>query len=264
MMPEEQEAVDIDPARLAYEAIAPVYDEFCAANDYEMWIGALLPALQNLGLRHGRLLDVGCGTGRAFEPMLGRGWEIVGCDLSSAMLGEARRKFGEAVPLHEVDVRKLPVLGRFELVWALNDVINYILEDGDLGLAFEAMKANLAPDGLILFDSNTLTTYGSAFDGATGVQRVGDWRWEGLTKGVAPGATFESRISGRDVEPHVHRERHYTEQQIGGAVGNAGLELLAALGQQEVDGKVSLTERADEERDQKIIHICRHRRATER
>src|SRR3978361_2105348 len=49
----EESAAPTDPARLAYEAFAPIYDDFNHLNDYE-------------------LLDVGCGTGRAFESMLRR------------------------------------------------------------------------------------------------------------------------------------------------------------------------------------------------
>jgi len=247
-----------DPARVAYQAIAPIYDEFCGANDYEMWVGALLLELEKRGLRQGRLLDVGCGTGRAFGPMLKRGWEIVGCDLSPAMLAEARAKFADAVPLHEASLRELPVFGEFELVWALNDVVNYLLEDGDLERAFAGMRANLAPGGLVLFDSNTLAVYRSSFgEEAGGSQAVGEWRWQSLTAEVVPGEVVESRISGPGVETHVHRERHYSEAQIREALGAAGLELLASIGQQEVDGGVEMSEPPAEDRDHKVIHICR-------
>jgi SAM-dependent methyltransferase len=248
-----------DSARVAYQAMAPIYDEFCSANDYEMWISALLPELEKRGLRQGRLLDVGCGTGRAFEPMLKRGWEVVGCDLSPAMLAEAVGKFGDAVPLHRTSIQELPVFGEFELVWALNDVVNYLLEDGDLERAFAGMRANLAPGGLALFDSNTLTVYRSSFGGAGEAHEVGKWRWEGLTGEVAPGAIVESRISGPGVETHVHRERHYSVAQLREALEAAGLEILASIGQQEADGGLLLTEPPDEDRDHKIIHICRAR-----
>ena len=73
--------------------------------------------------------------------MLRRGWEILGCDLTPAMLAEARAKFGDAVPLETADIRELPVFGEFELVWALNDVINYLVGDGDLERALKGMRA---------------------------------------------------------------------------------------------------------------------------
>jgi hypothetical protein len=75
-------------------------------------------------------------------------------------------------------------------------------------------------------------------------------------KDVAPGAIVESRISGPRVRADVHRERHYAGREIHAAVEAAGLELVAALGQEEVRGKVVLAEPPDEGRDHKIIHIC--------
>jgi len=246
-----------DPARVAFQAFAPIYDEFCGSNDYEMWLGALLPELEKHELISGRVLDIGCGTGRAFDPMLRRGWQVVGCDLSPAMLAEARRKFGDAVPLYEADVRKIPALGEFELAFALNDVVNYLLNDGDLERAFTGIRANLVPGGLALFDTNTLATFRASSDGEGASQARDAWLWEGLTKHVAPGAVFESRISGPGVKTHIHRERHYTVDEISEALDATGLKLLSSLGQRETENGVRLAESPDEARDHKIIHICR-------
>jgi SAM-dependent methyltransferase len=247
-----------DFARATYQAFAPIYDEFNHLNDYEMWFGVLLPELEKHGLRKGRLLDIGCGTGRAFEPMLRRGWEVCGCDLSPAMLEEARRKLGDAVPLEVADARELRIFGEFELVWALNDVVNYQVDDGDLERVFAGMRANLAADGLILFDADTLGLFESSFaSGEDEWMSVGEWRWVGHTDRVEPGGIFEARVSGGGIEPHVHRERHWTAEQIREAMGTAGLEILATLGQREVDCQVVLAEPPDEQRDYKVIYIGR-------
>jgi SAM-dependent methyltransferase len=244
-------------AKAAYEVFAPIYDEFNHANDYEAWFRILLPELEKRGLRKGRLLDVGCGTGRAFEPMLQRGWEIQGCDLSREMLAQARRKFGDSVALEEADARELPVYGEFELVWALNDIVNYLTEDGDLERALAGMRANLAPHGLLLFDSNTVAQFKAFFarGGADGIS-VGRWTWRGLGADFEPGDTLEAEISGEGVETHVHRERHYTKEQVGNAIAAAGLECLAALGQHDT-GTVVLSEPPEEMRDHKVIYIAR-------
>jgi SAM-dependent methyltransferase len=245
--------------KTAYDRFAPVYDEFNAANDYEMWFGALLPELEKRGLgKTGRLLDVGCGTGRAFPPMLRRGWEIQGSDLSPGMLEEARGKFGDAVPLAAADLRELPTFGEFDLVWALNDVVNYLTEDGDLERALGGMRSNLAPDGLILFDANTLALFDSHFGGGGEHEMsVGEWRWQGLSTAIEPGGRFVAQISGGGVETHEHRQRHHPIERVQEAIGAAGLEHLASLGQQEIDGKVVLTDPADEQRDYKVIHMAR-------
>jgi len=150
-------------AEQAYEAIAPVYDDFTAHHDYELWMGNLLPKAYRHGLRGRRLLDVGCGTGKSFLPMLKRGWEVTACDISPSMLGLARAKAGDAAWLSVADMRKLPEFGEFDLVWALDDAVNYLLSGEELGEALSGMKANLAPDGLLMFDVNSLQAYRTFF-----------------------------------------------------------------------------------------------------
>lgn len=244
--------------RTTYKTLAPIYDQLTAANNYEMWLGGvLLPELERHGLRQGAALDVGCGTGRAFEPLLDRGWKVRGCDLSSEMLEQARRKFGAAVEVGQADLRDLPVFGEFDLVLAVNDVVNYLVEDGDLVKAFAGMRANLAPDGLLVFDANTLGMFRAAFiSGHEEPMGVGDWRWVGESAEVEPGGIFDARISGPGIS-QLHRERHHTGEQIRDAMEQAGLELLAALGQREVDGQVLLDDPPEELRHLKTIYIGR-------
>lgn len=108
-----------EDAKAAYEAFAPVYDIFTAHYDDELWIGELVSALERNGLSGKNLLDVACGTGKSFLPMLERGWDVTACDISPAMLERSRAKVGEAVPLSVADMRSLPEIGKFDLVWAL-------------------------------------------------------------------------------------------------------------------------------------------------
>src|ERR1044071_7654995 len=84
-------------AEIAYDSIAPVYDDFTAHHEYDVWLGNLLPQLERLGLQGNRLLDVACGTGKSFIPMLERGWEVTGSDISPAMVELARAKVGDEI-----------------------------------------------------------------------------------------------------------------------------------------------------------------------
>jgi SAM-dependent methyltransferase len=248
---------EVDPAKQAYETFAGVYDEFNSANDYEMWFTTLLPPLEAFGLRRGALLDVGCGTGRAIAPMLRRGWTITACDISPAMVEKAREKFPEGVTFDICDMRELPVYGSFELVWALNDPVNYLLGDDDLGAALSALAANLAADGLLVFDCNTLRLFGENFGVAADAETMNDdarWRWEGRG---GDGKLFQAQVSGERVEPHVHRERHRSVEEVQGAMRAVGLTPLAAMGQSETEAGLALVEDSDEDRDHKIIHVAR-------
>jgi SAM-dependent methyltransferase len=246
-----------DPALAAYEAFAPIYNEFNHLNDYEMWLGRiLLPELEKHGLKHGRALDVACGTGRAFAPLLKRGWKVRGCDLSPGMLERARQEAAGRVELEQADMRELPVYGEFELVLSLNDSVNYLLDDGDLERALAAMRANLAPDGLLLFDVNSKSTYetGSWSPGSRTVEYEGrTWTWRANGE-VRPGV-FETRIEGEDVDTGIHLGRFYSEPEIRKAMDSSGLECLAVLSMTEVDLQVVLHEPPDEDHDYKVIYV---------
>jgi SAM-dependent methyltransferase len=233
-----------DAARQAYNKLAPGYDELTGANDYEQWLGkVLLPEIERRGLSHGRVLDAGCGTGRAFEPLSRRGWDIFGCDISSGMLQEARRKFPK-VPTLRADLRDLPVLGAFDLIIVLNDVVNYLTEDGDLERALAGLAANLAPEGLLLFDSNTISSFREKFshEARTGIYEL-----------PVTGTVVEEA----GVEPHTHHQRHFALGHLEIAINEAALELLAVLGQREKEGTILLSENVDEGRDEKAIFIAR-------
>jgi SAM-dependent methyltransferase len=248
--------MEADPALEAYETFAAVYNDFNHSNDYEMWIGrALLPELRKHGLREGgAALDVGCGTGRAFRPLLDRGWRIHGCDLSPAMLELAAREGGANVALQVADMRELPRLGDFDLVLSLNDSVNHLLGEGDLVLALAGMKANLAEDGLLIFDANSSSTYAGGYSQSREVEHQGSrWVWSGQGE-VAP-SVFEAQIKGDQVEPIRQLERFRSEREVLEAMREAGIEPLAALGMSEEDGEVVLSAPADESRDYKLVFI---------
>lgn len=243
-------------ARSAYNQWAPDYDAFISGIDYEAWLGEIIvPALKRAGLRKGRLLDVGCGTGETFLPMLKRGWEVVGCDLSEGMLEIARGKVGEQVRLEVADMRQLPKFGEFELVWALNDPVNYLTEEGDLERAFLAMATNLAVDGLVLFDVNTFFHMENLFAVGKGMQRERG-RWDGLETHFEPGGIFEARVFGRDAEPSIHRQRHWQDPEVREALQSAGLELVVAYGQRDDAKGVALVDPSDSETYSKTIYIA--------
>lgn len=219
-------------AHRTYEAMAPVYDDFTGHYESEAWIADLVKLLELHGLTGKRLLDVGCGTGTSFLPMLAQGWEVSGCDISTAMLSLAREKAGEAVRLSVADMLDLPKLGEFDLVWALDDAINYLLSPGELERALTGMRTNLAPTGLLLFDVNELQAYRTFFAETTVVESGGRRLiWRGLASADAPpGSICESQMEIAPGEVLTHRQRHFPEAEVLEALKGAGLECLDVYG----------------------------------
>lgn len=262
-----QPSAQRDDARVAYEAIAPVYDEFTAHHDFDLWLNNLFPKLEKHGLTGDRLLDVGCGTGKSFLSMLRRGWRVTGCDVSAAMLEVARQKAGDDnAELVQADMRELPVLGSFNLVWALDDAINYLLSQGEFVNALEGMRRNLAPTGLLMFDVNTIEVFRTFFAEEVVVEH-GDSRltWRGLgSPDFESGSIAEAEFSAFPksgpptpiIPVAIHRERHFSEQEVLEALRAAGLECLDVYGHEDD----AIPRRPlDEGAHTKAVYIARNR-----
>jgi SAM-dependent methyltransferase len=226
--------------REAYDRLAPAYDTLTADYCYERWLDALERLAQGHGLRGRRLLDVACGTGKSFAPMLARGYRVVGCDISEAMLARAAER-APHVPLFSADMRSLDRLGEFDLVTCLDDALNYLLEREDLERALSAIRRNLAPDGIAVWDLNTLAMYRTSFAGDRLMERDGLFlAWRGETSAeLAAGGPATVTVELFSPAPDglwqrassVHRQRHWPREAVRAAAVRAGLRILAVHGQ---------------------------------
>jgi SAM-dependent methyltransferase len=245
------------PGRATFEAFAGFYDDFTAGYQASAWTLKLEKLVIAHGLPGRTLLDVGCGTGKSFLPMVERGWQALGCDVAPAMLEVARRKADAEVRLEVADARELPLFGAFDLVWALNDTLNYLLSEEELEAALVGMRRNLAEGGVLLFDLLTLTTFRASYS-SRGSREVGrrEMTWSGLeTEPTEPGSICEARleVAGDPASSHVHRERHFPEARVLVLLERAGLECLEVWGDYEGEQDRPL----DEGRHQRAIYIAR-------
>ncbi len=102
-----------------------------------------------------RVLEVGCGTGAYTMPLaeaIGASGEVVGADISSAMLAAARRRLAEAglrnVSLIEADAQTHPFApGRFDLITSRFGVMFF----ADPTAAFTNLYAAARPGGRLCF-----------------------------------------------------------------------------------------------------------------
>jgi len=256
-------AVAQDHARRTYDAFAGFYDDFTSHHDDELWTGALEAKAKLHGLRGTRLLDVGCGTGRSFIPMLARGYSVVGCDISEGMVERARTKApGARVVVR--DMRRLDALGEFDLIWALGDAFNYLQDAGEVDATLAGIRANLARGGLFVCDVNTLGTFRTVYSSL-------------LVKPAAEQVLVLDGMGRPDLEPGqqarvlidrlapaddgwwlrtrtVHHHRHHPPGQIDDAIRSAGMEPLETYGSL-LSG--DLEQPLDEHRHVKAVVIAR-------
>jgi SAM-dependent methyltransferase len=230
-----------DPAVAAYELLAPFYDQYTHDYLHEELLGNIEAIAVEHGLAGRRLLDVGCGTGKSFLPMLARGYDVAACDISPSMVERAREAGAGAADVFVADARELPDVGRFDLTIALDDALNYLLSDEELGMVFDGVARNLRPGGLLVFDLNSLLTYRQFFtrDVAT---EVGDaffcWRGEERSEDLMPGSVASAVIevfSSEGAEcwrrySSRHVQRHHPPAAVERLLGEAGFELLSRRG----------------------------------
>ena len=107
----------------------------------------------------GRVLEVGCGTGRILLPIARSGQTIDGLDASAAMLERCRVKLrGESeavrrrVTLHDGDARVFNLGQRFGLVIAPFRVVQHLTKLDDQLAFLDSVARHLAPGGRLAFD----------------------------------------------------------------------------------------------------------------
>jgi ubiquinone/menaquinone biosynthesis C-methylase UbiE len=107
----------------------------------------------------GRVLELGCGTGRVTIPVARTGADIVGVDRSEEMLAHARRRIKRARLANRPswvrsDIRMLPFRksARFDLVMAPYGILQSLVREADLKATLESVSRVLSARGVFGLD----------------------------------------------------------------------------------------------------------------
>jgi ubiquinone/menaquinone biosynthesis C-methylase UbiE len=107
-----------------------------------------------------RVLDCACGTGHDLLLFHSLGCEVVGTDISEAMLAQARKNLaacGLEIPLLRVDYRELPghFDRQFDAVMCLSTSIAHMPTEAEVLRAVGSMRGVLRDGGLLVLSQGT-------------------------------------------------------------------------------------------------------------
>lgn len=142
----------------AYDArFAELYDLFYADKPYAEETAFVSACLSSHGKTTGkRVLELACGTGRHALELEKLGWDVVGTDLSEAMLAAARTRAaaaGARARFVASDMRAIDAsLGSFDAAVCLFDAIGYVITNEALDAVLAGLRRVLSPGGAFVFE----------------------------------------------------------------------------------------------------------------
>lgn len=137
----------------SYDTIADVYATDMGASMRFDDIGYYRDLCRRAG---GRVLELGCGTGRILLPLLEAGIDIEGLDRSAPMLArlhaDAARR-GLTPRTHHRDLRAMPDDRHYDVVLAPYSLVTYLTDAATLRDWLDAAHRLLNPGGLLVVDA---------------------------------------------------------------------------------------------------------------
>ncbi len=193
----------------------------------------LLGILRQCGITKGLIVDLGCGSGIWAQELIKAGYEVLGVDISEAMLKIARKRAPQARFIKKSFLKmRLP---KCAAVTAIGECFNYLFDKSNNQRAlcrfFSQVHEALAPGGVLIFDivapglasgSRPSPRHSLGKDWAILLQVDEDSRKHILTRRMT---TFRrvGKLYRRDEE--IHRCQLYKGSELAGELRRLGFKV---------------------------------------
>lgn len=221
----------------AYSDFAYVYDTLMDNTPYEKWCEQITSVLEKYGIQKELVLDLGCGTGTLTELLAKKGYDMIGIDLSGEMLERAiekREVSGLSILYLQQDMREFELYGTVKAIVSVCDSINYLLEDEDVMDTFKLVNNYLDPNGIFIFDFNTVHKYRDVIGDATIAENRDEcsFIWENYYHEEERVNEYEVTFFVREGElfrrfEETHYQKGYTAEEMKRFLKEAGLKFVS-------------------------------------
>lgn len=220
----------------SYSELANCYDIFMDNIPYDEWLTYILEKFEKYNVPKELVLDLGCGTGTLTEMLADCGYDMIGVDSSEEMLQQAIEKRDESG--HEIlyllqDMREFELYGTVRAIVSICDSINYLLEDEDVLETFRLVNNYLDPDGIFIFDFNTVYKYKEIIGDTTIAENRENYSfiWDNYFHEDEHINEYELTIFSKEGELYkktneTHYQRGYTVDEMVEFIKAAGMEVL--------------------------------------
>lgn len=239
---------------MAYTKLAYVYDVLMEDAPYQAW----QEFVQYFAPASGRLLDLGCGTGKLSSLFTAAGYQVTGVDHSEDMLTYAQANTEGVEYIHQ-DLRALEGLTDFDIAVSLCDVMNYVVTEQDILQVFTNVYHSLKETGIFIFDVHSVKQFQENMAGQTFAEIYDDITYVWLCdQGSEPNSLVHDLTFFLQEEQSAKYERFDEQHQQRTFPVQAYLEMLRQTGwcHVQVYGDFETQPAAHPEDGQRIFFVC--------
>lgn len=226
-----------------YRETAEIYDKLTSGIDYKSYAGYFAKLINKYKtIETHSVLETGCGSGSLTRILGAAGFDMTGVDICAEMLSEAYSKGDPGILWINQDVLDLDLFGTYDAVLSFLDFPNHITEPGNLLKYFSLVNNYLNPNGLFIFDINTIYKFKKVLSDNVFYYDEEDYSciWQNHFNEESKICSMDITVYRRDGElfkrsDSKNSERAYSIKEIKQTAKTSGLSVVDVLGDRSME-----------------------------
>lgn len=244
---------------MSYDVFSSYYDALTENVQYSAVANRICSLLTRYGIDRGLLLDLGCGTGTLSVLLAQKGFEVIGADASPDMLMEAQNKAAASetqILFLCQPMEALDLYGTVRAAVCTLDALNHLPDRAAVEAALRRVALFLEPDGIFIFDVNTLYKHREILGNKTFVYDTDDvycvWQNTLAEDRATVDIDLDFFVPLEEEGIYARESEHFSERAYSAAewaelLHNAGLRILERF-----DG---YTAKQPHEQSERVVYV---------